>query len=494
MTMTTNFKRFGTMLDCSRNAVVNVDSLKRWIDLTADLGCNTLMLYTEDTYEIPDQPYFGYLRGRYSQEELKEVDAYARERGIELIPCIQTLAHLATIKRWPAYEELFDIDDILLPEEEKVYDLIDGMFSSLAECFTSRIAHIGMDEAFHLGRGRYLDRHGIQDRFGIMMRHLRRVCEIGAKYGFRFLMWSDMFFRLAANIGDYDADVEISEEIKKQIPENVELVYWDYRAADKSYFAQVILAHEKMKPGTWFAGGLWKWVGFAPRNQYSMAAVDGSITSARDQKVENVFLTMWGDNGGECSPFAILPSLFYASELAKGNHNVESIKALFEEKYGVPFDVFLRLDMPGAPEGDHTRISTQERYLLYADCFLGQYDRNLNGHEAEQYTKITELLTDALEKESLGEWAYLFRSMRDLSAVLALKADLGVRTHEAYRNGREAVRELLPVYEEVSKRLETFYQTYKVQWFHDNKPFGFEIQDMRLGGLMNRVRSCHDIL
>ena len=40
---------FGTMLDCSRNAVMTVESVKHWIDLTADLGYNMLMLYTEDT-------------------------------------------------------------------------------------------------------------------------------------------------------------------------------------------------------------------------------------------------------------------------------------------------------------------------------------------------------------------------------------------------------------------------------------------------------------
>ena len=52
------FKTFGTMLDCSRNAVMTAESVKRWIDLTAKLGCNTLHLYMEDTYEVDDNPCF----------------------------------------------------------------------------------------------------------------------------------------------------------------------------------------------------------------------------------------------------------------------------------------------------------------------------------------------------------------------------------------------------------------------------------------------------
>ena len=108
------FRRLGTMLDCSRNAVMSVEAVKRWVDITGDMGYNTLLLYTEDTYEVDENPYFGYMRGRYSQEELKELDAYALSKGMELIPCIQTLAHLNAIVRWPAYKHHVDTDDILL--------------------------------------------------------------------------------------------------------------------------------------------------------------------------------------------------------------------------------------------------------------------------------------------------------------------------------------------------------------------------------------------
>ena len=70
------FKTFGTMLDCSRNAVMTVDAVKRWIDLTARLGCNTLHMYMEDTYEVDGHPYFGHLRGRYCLLEGKRVKTF----------------------------------------------------------------------------------------------------------------------------------------------------------------------------------------------------------------------------------------------------------------------------------------------------------------------------------------------------------------------------------------------------------------------------------
>ena len=137
------FDKFGVMIDCSRNAVMNVSAFKKMADILSSLGYNTIRLYTEDTYEVDGEPYFGYLRGRYSKAELQEMDAYAAERGVELIPCIQTLAHLGAIFRYAEYGQIKDIDDILFVGEERTYKLIEHMFFSLSQCFSSRSLYAG---------------------------------------------------------------------------------------------------------------------------------------------------------------------------------------------------------------------------------------------------------------------------------------------------------------------------------------------------------------
>ena len=53
-------KMLGVMLDCSRNAVMNVKTVKKYADVIKKMGYNTLMRYTEDTYEVNNQPYFGH--------------------------------------------------------------------------------------------------------------------------------------------------------------------------------------------------------------------------------------------------------------------------------------------------------------------------------------------------------------------------------------------------------------------------------------------------
>ena len=82
------FDRLGVMIDCSRNAVPNVEGLKRFFRTVSEMGYNTAILYTENTFETENEPYFGYKRGRYSMDEIRELDAYARSVGIELVPFI----------------------------------------------------------------------------------------------------------------------------------------------------------------------------------------------------------------------------------------------------------------------------------------------------------------------------------------------------------------------------------------------------------------------
>lgn len=485
------------MLDCSRNAVMTVEALKSWIDLTGDLGYNTLLLYMEDTYEIEGQPYFGYMRGRYTKKELREVDRYAQSKGMELIPCIQTLAHLNAIVRWPVYQKHVDTEDILLAGDEAVYELIDKMFATISQCFGSRTVNIGMDEAHMIGRGRYYDLHGDRDRSQILIEHVKRVAQMGEKYGLTLAMWSDMFFRLAAGGEYYAQDVHIDESIRQQIPDNVELIYWDYYSTEKTRYDGMLLAHNKLKKGTWFAGGLWSWTGFAPHNGYSMKATQAALASCREQGIQDVFLTMWGDNGGECSRFALLPALFYAAELAKGNDDLDDIKEKFQRKYQIAFDEFLLLDLPGTPGVADAYICNAEKYLLYNDCFTGLFDTTLAGDEGARYAACGERMGKV---EHTGQWSLLFDTQKALCEVLERKAQLGARTRKVYAAFQQAtgtgeeMEELLSDYRKTLEKIEQFYEVYKRQWFAENKPHGFDVQDIRLGGLSRRIQSCLDRL
>jgi len=42
----------------------------------------------------------------------------------------------------------------------------------------------------------------------------------------------------------------------------------------------------------------------------------------------------------------------------------------------------------------------------------------------------------------------------------------------------------------VAKRIDIFARAFEKQWFMDNKPHGFDIQDHRLGALLRRTEAC----
>ena len=485
------FNRTGIMIDCSRNAVLSPKATKRFIDIIAELGYNALMLYTEETYEVDNEPFFGHQRGRYSKAEMKELDAYAKEKGVELIPCIQTLAHLERLMRWRCYQKIRDCGDILLAGEERTYELIENMFKTIAECFTTRTMNIGMDEAWLLGRGTYFDRHGAQNRVDILMDHLLKVSEIAKKYGFELQMWGDMFFHLA-NAGGYhnfgsSIPDDVAKEISAKIPDNVTLVYWDYYSKDKTRYDNRMRDFQKLDPDTAFAGGFWTWVGATPKNAYSLDVSRAAVESCKEQGVKDVFFTMWGDCGGECSRFALLPTIFYVAGMLKGKTDDE-IKAEFEKKYNIAFDDFMLLDLPYYPGTN----ANPERYFLYNDLFLGRFDAYVQGTENAWFADMADKLRPFENHEEFG---YLFTTQRTLCDVLAIKVELGVKTRKAYlEKDFDTIKELIGEYSTLMEKVEDFYEAMQYQWMAENKPHGFDVQDIRLGGLKQRIAHCTERL
>lgn len=473
------------MLDMSRNGVMQPRIVKKYIDILKKMGYNSLMLYTEDTYEIEGEPYFGYLRGRYTVEELKDIDKYAKENNIELIPCIQTLAHLNGIFRWAEYEKIRDIDDILLIGDDRTYALIEKMFQSISNSFTLRTIVIGMDEAHNLGRGKYADKYGIKPSFELMQEHLQKVSKIAEKYQFKALMWSDMFLRIV-NDGEYYGDNPIPKEIAQQIPKNVTPIYWDYYHIEESEYEKYIDLHDSMKENLWFAGGTWCWAGFVPELQFALKSTRASMRACRHRGIKNIIMTLWGDNGRECSCFTALPILYYAIETYKGEENLERIKQKFKEIVGEDFDAFMLLDYPNQCHGKTYERDNPSKYMFYNDVFNGVCDTNVRGGE-DKYYKQGKRIFSKLEKESKN-FGYLFRFEKELCAVLEKKFDLGLRTRKAYiASDKVQLATIAKEYGKCAQTLKKFLNVFQELWEQENKMQGFEIHQNRIGGLIQRI-------
>lgn len=484
-------KMCGTMIDCSRNAVPKPSSLIKLMCKMVSAGMNTVMLYTEDTYAIEDYPYFGYMRGRYTNAEIRQVDNAAKSLGIELIPCIQTLAHLKNTLRWSYANEMRDNEDILLIDEERTYVFIEAMFKSLRDAYSSNRILIGMDEAHFVGRGKYYDLHGDSDRFALLSRHLTKVCEISQKYGFEPIMWSDMFFRLGSKNGwYYDLDTKIPADIHERIPNEITLAYWDYYNTDKNVYRFMIDKHLSMKRKTIFVGGAWTWYGMGPGYTKTFHTSQTALEVCREKGLDSIIVTMWGDDGAEVNFLSMLGGIqLFAEYNYYETVDMSQLKKHFKLCMGHNLENFLALEIDRIPTiARCSELCTVSREILYQDILCGIFDKNFEGLNLKAHYRAK---FEALQDVTEPGLELLFDYYRSLTKVLSEKAEIGIEIKHAYdAHDTEVLHTLTAELKTLLADYCNMCEKFEVLWNAENKPFGFDVYDIRTGGTKARIQTA----
>lgn len=474
-------KQLGIMLDCSRNAVAKPDMLKRLICLLVLMGYNYLQLYMEDTYELPDEPYFGYKRGRYSAEELKEVVAFADKFDFEMMPCIQTLAHLKTLANWSVYYEYMDIEDILLVNDDRTYALIRKCIQFCKEVFHTKRINIGTDEAFHLGRGKYIERYGYRSKHDIYLDHLKKVFEICREEDAEPEFWADAFYNTECP----------NEEVQAIFDGTQTPIYWDYYSTDIKWHDEQMHKLKEYAGKVIYGGGLWKWMGYAPDNAYSDRVTDSAFEAAEKNDVDNILMTAWGDDGDECSIYAVIPSMWHAAQKlypcdVDKNRLIKLLTGYTDEEWRMT-DLLNRV-MP-----DCQKRNNAAKYLLHNDFLIGLLDYHIPDHAGEFYRELLPRFEQLAKRES--QFAYIFKTYAALCRVLIRKATYSKRLYSAYQEkDYKTMRALLDELQDIKRDLEEFFKIYRDYWFVENKGFGFETMDVRIGSLIVRIETVTAVL
>lgn len=486
------FTLSGVMIDCSRNGVLNIPYAKELIRAFALMGINSLMLYIEDLYEIPSEPYFGYMRGRYSRDELRELDAYAGAFGIELVPCIQTLAHLNQFLQWEIPKQKYhDIDDILLVDTDECYSLIDRMFSSLSASFQSRRIHIGMDEAAHVGRGNYLAKAEYTPRKAIILKHLERVLEIAEKYSYKTIIWDDMFFN-----GDPK-----NEGLK--LPDNTSFMYWDYYSNEEEHYTENLKRRKEKTKHIMFATGAWRWIGYTPHHSKTLKTVDASLSACKKEDIREAIITAWADDGCE-SPVStlLLGAAYFAEHAYSATVNTEEFKLRLFLSSGTQYDDFMlqeQLDiLPFMQE--QANIANISKYTFYEDPLCSLFTKHVDTGALilpDYYRRLSEEFSKSAlrqQKEGIGRLTAEFYCA--YARVLEHKARLAKDLYEAYQAGdRIALKQIQERDLEALPELIAEMRTRRKRvWEYCNKASGFEVLDMRFGSLIQRVKTCTETI
>jgi hypothetical protein len=483
------------MIDASRCAVPTVKTVCRLIDRLALMGYGMAMLYTEDTVKLEGRPYFGYMRGGYTRDELKAIDDYGYALGIEVVPCMQTLGHMSQYLKWSEAAEVKDTAGVLLCESEKTYEFIEQMLLAASAPFRTKKIHVGCDETYGLGSGKYLKLKGYKPTMELYLDHIKKVADICKKHGLEPMMWSDMLCSsFSKGGGNWNPDIEIPEYVKDRLPENMQLVLWHYGQI-KGAEGYMVPKHRALGKEPIFAGASHIWQSYLPDYYFSLMATESSISECKKLGLRKVMITVW--NYRKCVYQAALLDLCQYGELTYRGDCAE-LKDNFEFLTGASYDAFLRMS-------DLSHLyRTEEEKKKY------QYGRNEKGNA---YI-ITDILLNVLAKEWLadprsdyyaegaeyfrplaeseGKWQFLYRYCYDLFEMMRLKSLIVESLSPAYESrDREALGvicdEYLPEYLESLEELSDAHGYHKDTYL---RPFGTELNDAGYGKMKERAKTA----
>ncbi len=484
------FEKLGAMIDVSRGRVLTVPYLKTTFANMGKMGYNAVMLYTEETYKLEGVPKWGYMRGGYTKEDIKELKAAADASGLELVPCIETLGHLEKYLRWPDARDVRCNRSTLIVGEPKTYELIDKMVAFWQETVGGRRIHIGMDEAWGFWEGEYRKRNGKRPKFDIFLEHLQKVCEICNRRGFTDIMiWSDMFYRMGSRKGEYyDINATPSSELGAKIPEGVRLVYWDYYHDDPAFYAKMIDGHIALNGKPILAGGIQTWQHFLHHRDKTLRTTEAFMAAAREKGCGELWFTMWGDNGAYCIPDTAEEGLFACAELAAGRtaEPTDDNCRRFRDITGKDYAALVRLGVTSEP-------LLRAGFAREGDFF---YDDPL------YMANLRNVLTKGGEgaKAKFAAWREKMVAACGAAGVPAAEAynraaltrlDYELAALEAWKTkDRAALENVAALLAKAVEAMRDYCRLYREDWLATSRPFGFELIQRRNASALARFEEA----
>lgn len=137
--------------------------------------------------------------------------------------------------------------------------------------------------------------------------------------------------------------------------------------------------------------------------------------------------------------------------------------------------------------GNKDACRNPSEYIFYGDLFNSYITPSLPIGGEGEYLKVAE----SLELGINTEFGYIFDTLSKLCKVLSIKYCLPKHIRFAYEN--KDLRELKYLVDKIKNcesSVEKFYCAFKNLWETENKPYGFEIQDYRIGGMLKRMEHC----
>ncbi len=324
----------GFMLDISRGRVPNRRQLGALVDGLWLLKFNQLQLYTEHVFAYPGHEAVWAGTGALTGDDVRWLDRYCAERGIELVPNQNTFGHMENWLKHPAYHHLAESPGgythpvlgwrgsggVLRPDPESAV-FVRRFLENYLPHFTSKQVHIGCDETWELGQGVSRERAAVVGKALLFDEHLRRLVDVARQLGKRPQFWADIFLHTPSTAWSAYRDC---------LP-----VVWGYEPGHP--FKEALHRLREAGLPALLAPGTSAWNSFGGRWDAARRNIREAVAACRQFGAEGLLLTSWGDNGHGYPAPIMWPAMVLAGALGwSGTCRLETLRLGMEVLNGAP--------------------------------------------------------------------------------------------------------------------------------------------------------------
>jgi hexosaminidase len=291
----------GVMVDMSHGALPTAEEVERQLDFLARWKANQYYFYSEDSIALNGFPLINP-RGRFTQDQVRAIVAYGRERHIDVIPCLELYGHQHDLFRIEKYSPLSDLPHgtEFDPRNPQVNALLSNWASQFARLFPSRFVHIGFDETFQIELA--AQQGGMAAKPAqLFIRQLSNVDQLFRNSGKTVMAWGDIMVKYPA--------------IVSQLPPELIAVAWEYTPDFASHYQHWLGPLAAQHVPHIIASGVTCWNQVAPDYQKSFDNIDTFLEAGRKSGAIGLMNTLWTDDAQNLMRTA-WPGLAYGAAAA----------------------------------------------------------------------------------------------------------------------------------------------------------------------------------
>ena len=323
-----DFPNRGAMLDVARCKVPEMETLYAQVDKFAELKFNQLQMYTEHTFAYSNHHTVWEDASPMTPAQIRALDAYCRDRFIELVPNQNSFGHMGRWLGLPQYAHLAETPGgaDLCPIDPGSIALIEDMYADLLPCFSSGQANVGCDETWSLGKGRSKEACDARGVGRVYFEFLMKIHDVCAKHGKQMQFWGDIIMN--------------HPELIPEIPDGVIAMEWGYEANHP--FAEHGKKFAESGVPFYVVPGTSSWNTLVGRTDNALANLRNAAENGLANGAIGYLITDWGDGGHwQFQPVSYLPFAYGAavSWCVEANKDIDIARAVdahwFEDKASV---------------------------------------------------------------------------------------------------------------------------------------------------------------